>query len=146
MTKPAIEVIGDDELAKVLGEFAPRVANNLGRAVIHGIASEIAKRSKRNVPIRTGNLKKAIKAKRRRSKPGKPISDVISTEGRNAKHDGFYWRFVEFGTSTGMPEMPFMRPARQEVSAQMPRILEQQFKKKLIAAVNREKKRKARGR
>ena len=143
MTRPAVEVIGADELAKVLGEFAPRVASNLGRAVIHGIASEIAKRAKSNVPVRTGNLKKAIKAKRRRSKPSKPVSDVISTEGRKAKHDGFYWRFVEFGTSTGLTERPFMRPARDAVNADMPRIMEQQFKKKLVAAVNREKKRRA---
>ncbi|GAG20055.1 unnamed protein product, partial [marine sediment metagenome] len=105
-----LQVIGVDEIAKVLSQFAPRVANNLAKSVIHGVASEITKKAKSKVKDRTGNLKKAIKTKRRRGKPGKPVSDVIVTQGKSAKNDGFYWRFVEYGTQTGSPEQPFIRP------------------------------------
>lgn len=141
--QPEIQVIGGDELAKVMKQFIPRVANNLMRATVHGIAGEVSKEAKKRVPKRTGNLRKSIKAKRRRGKPGQPVSDVIAESGSKAKHDGFYWRFVEYGTQTGVPEQKFMRPARDLIFSKMPTIVEQQFKKKLIAAVNREKKRRA---
>jgi len=143
-SKPFMTVFGSDEMAKVLAEFAPRIAENLSKAVVHGIASEITKKAKSKVPTgRTGNLKKAIKTKRRRGKPGQPISDVIITQGRSAKNDGFYWRFVEYGTQMGSKERPFIRPAKDAVFGQLGTIVNQQFKKKLIAAVNREKKRRA---
>ena len=138
-----MQVIGADELADVLSQFAPRVANNLAKAVIHGVASEITKKAKSRVPKNTGNLKKALKTKRRRGKPGQPVSDVIVTQGRSAKNDGFYWRFVEYGTQKGVKEQPFIRPAKDAVFNNLDSIVENQFKKKLIAAVNREKKRKA---
>jgi len=138
-----MQVIGADEISKVLEQFAPKIANNLARAVIHGVAGEITKKAKSKVPKRTGNLKKAITTKRRRSKPGQPVSDVIVRQGRGAKNDGFYWRFVEYGTQNGGKEQPFIRPAKDVIFNQLDTIIDQQFKKKLIAAVNREKKRKA---
>lgn len=138
-----MQVIGADDIAEVLSQFAPRVANNLAKSVIHGVASEITKKAKSKVPKRTGNLKKALATKRRRGKPGQPVSDVIVRQGRSAKNDGFYWRFVEYGTQNGSPEQPFIRPAKDAIFGQLDTIVEQQFKKKLIAAVNREKKRKA---
>jgi HK97 gp10 family phage protein len=138
-----MQVIGADDIAKVLSQFAPRVANNLAKAVIHGVAGEITKKAKAKVPTKTGNLKKALKTKRRRGKPGQPVSDVIVSQGKSAKNDGFYWRFVEYGTQTGSKEQPFIRPAKDAVFGQLDSIIDNQFKKKLIAAVNREKKRKA---
>lgn len=138
-----MQVIGANEIAKVLAEFAPKIATNLAKATIHGVASEITRKAKSNVRKRTGNLKKALATKRRRGKPGQPVSDVIVKQGRGAKHDGFYWRFVEFGTQKGVKEQPFIRPAKDSVFNQIDSILENQFKKKLIAAVNREKKKKA---
>ena len=143
-SSPIMVAVGVDEMAKVLSEFAPRIAENLAKSVIHGIAGEITKKAKSKVPKRTGNLKKSITTKRRRGKPGRPISDVIVRQGNSAKNDGFYWRFVEFGTQKGVKEQPFIRPAKDSVFMNMNTIMEQQFKKKLIAAVNREKKRKAR--
>lgn len=144
MTQPSgIEVIGADDLAKVLDQFAPKVANNLMRAVVHGVAGEITKRAKRNAPKKTGNLRKSIKTKRRRGKPFKPVSDVHVTTGSNAKNDGFYWRFIEHGTQTGIAERPFVRPAKEAVMGQLDSIMKDQFKKKLTAAVKREQKKRA---
>jgi HK97 gp10 family phage protein len=137
-----VEVMGLDDVKKVLSDLAPKHAKNLSRALIHGLASETAKEARKRAPKRTGRLRKAIKAKRRRGKPGQPVSDVIVESGKNAKNDGFYWRFIEYGTGgpTPQPEQPFMRPAKDMIQSNMPRIVEQQFTKKLTAAVRREKK------
>lgn len=137
-----VEVVGIEEINKILGELVPRHARNLSKSVIHGLASETVKEAKKNVPTDTGTLKKAIKAKRRRAKPDKPVSDVIIEQGKSAKNDGFYWFFVEYGTGgpVPQPEQPFLRPAKDLVQSEMPRILDEQFTKKLAALIKREQK------
>jgi len=142
MAASEVEVIGLEDIKKVLEELAPKHARNLSRAMVHGMASETAKEAKKRVPKKTGRLRKAIKAKRRRGKPGQPVSDVIVESGKNAKNDGFYWRFVEFGTGgpVPQPEQPFLRPAKDMIQSNMPKIVEEQFTKKLAAAVKREQK------
>lgn len=139
---PKVQVVGIEEINKVLGQLVPKHARNLSKSVIHGLASETAKSAKQNVPTKTGTLKKSIKAKRRRSKPDQPISDVIIEQGSNAKNDGFYWFFVEYGTGGPIPqpEQPFLRPAKDKTQAQMPKILDEQFNKKLAALIKREQK------
>lgn len=134
-----VEVIGLEEIIDVLTQIAPRQAGNLARSTIHGLASTTVKEAKKRVPVDKGTLKKAIKAKRRRSTPGRPISEVIVTQGPEVKNDAFYWRFVEYGTGgpVSQPEQPFLRPAKDFVQANMPRILDEQFRQKLSAAVNR---------
>jgi len=142
MAASEVAVFGIDDIKKVLEELAPRHAANLSRAMVHGMASETTKEAKKRVPKDTGRLRKAIKAKRRRGKPGQPVSDVIVESGKNAKNDGFYWRFVEFGTGgpVPQPEQPFLRPAKDMIQSNIPKIAEEQFIKKLSAAVKREQK------
>jgi HK97 gp10 family phage protein len=137
-----VAVFGLEEIKKVLNELAPKHAANLSRAMVHSMASETAKEAKKRVPSDTGNLKRAIKAKRRRGKPGQPVSDVIVETGKTAKNDGWYWRFVEFGTGgpVPQPEKPFLRPAKDLIQSNIPKIAEEQFIKKLSAAVKREQK------
>lgn len=143
MAASEVAVIGLEDINKVLSELAPKYANNLSKALVHGMASETVKEARKRVPKRTGNLRRAIKAKRRRGKPGQPVSDVIVESGKTAKYDGFYWRFVEFGTGgpVPQPEQPFLRPAKDMIQSNIPRIAEEQFTKKLAAAVKREQKR-----
>jgi HK97 gp10 family phage protein len=137
-----IEVFGLEEIKKVLSQLAPKHAANISKAFIHGLASETAKEAKKNAPKDTGRLRKAIKAKRRRGKPGQPVSDVIVESGKDSRNDGFYWRFIEFGTGGKNPqaERPFLRPAKDMIQSNLPRIAEEQFTKKLSAAVKREQK------
>lgn len=137
----AMSIEGTDEMAKILEKIAPNHARNLMRSTVHGVASEITKRAKKLVPTDTGNLKKSLKTKRRRGKPSKPVSDVIAETRQRAKNDGFYWRFVEYGTRNGRKEQPFMRPARDEVFSQLDQIIAKQFTKKLASAVKRAQKR-----
>lgn len=136
-TTKGIAIEGDKELQEILDQLAPKVSRNLMRSTIHGVASEIAKEAKRKAPRDTGTLRKAIKAKRRRPRtPDKPFSDVMVEHGRDANHDAFYWRFVEYGTQD-QPERPFIRPAIDLLRPQVPEIMRQQFGKKLEATLKR---------
>lgn len=136
-----VEVVGIEQINKVLGELVPKHARNLSKSLIHGLASETAKEAKKRVPTKTGTLKKSIKAKRRRAKPDQPTSDVIIEQG-DVKNDGFYWFFVEYGTGgpVPQPEQPFLRPAKDLIQSQMPRVIDEQFNKKLAALIKREQK------
>lgn len=138
-------ISGVEEIQNILEEVAPKHARNLMRATMHGVASEITKRAKKRVRVDSGNLKKAIKTKRKKSHPDKPTSQVYITTGKSAKNDGFYWRFIEYGTrgKTANEERPFIKPSVKEVQAQLPTILKRQFGKKLEAAIRREKKKRA---
>lgn len=140
-----LEVIGLEDIQKILAEIAPKHARNLSRALVQSLASTVAKEAKKKVPVDKGTLKKAIKAKRKKSSPDKPVSDVIVEQGKNAKNDGFYWHMVEYGTGgpTPQPEQPFLRPSRDYVEANMKDIVNDQFTKKLVAAVKREQKKAA---
>ncbi len=138
-----IKIDGMEDLKEVLDLLAPRVANNLMRATIHGVASEIAKDSKRRAPKDSGDLRKAIKAKRRKPKtPNKPFSDVMVEHGDGARYDAYYWRFVEYGTQT-QSERPFIRPAIDLMRPQIPEIMREQFGKKLEQALKRAAKKAA---
>ena len=142
MTQKALEVIGIEDIQKLLGEIAPNKANNLINATVRGVATEINKQIKKNAPKDTGNLKKSFKVKKRRSPKFKPVFDVIADSGSSAKHSGFYWRFVEYGTGgkSPSPEQPFVRPAKDLIFSKLDQILSEQFTKKLVSAINREKK------
>lgn len=138
----SVHVDGVSELLDILEKAGPRHSRNLMRATIHGVAGEITKQAKRNAPKDKGTLKKAIKTKRKKSPPDKPVSDVIVEHGNDARHDAFYWRFPEYGTKD-LSEQPFIRPAADNVRADFDNILTRQFGKKLEAALKREAKRNA---
>lgn len=133
---------GVDDLKQVLDAMAPKAARNLARATVQGVAGEVAKEVRKKAPKRTGNLRKAIKAKRRRPKnPDQFYSDVVS-QGKQQKNDGFYWRFVEFGTQK-LPEQPFIRPVVDVMRPELPRIYREQFGKKLEGQLRRAAKKSA---
>lgn len=140
-----VSVEGIDELRDLLVKKIPDKANNLMRTTVHGIASEVTKEAKKIVPSQTGNLKKSIKTRRRRSTPENPISEVYITSGKSQKNDGFYWRFVEHGTGgkNPQPAQPFIQPAKETVFSMIDQILEKTFIKKLEQAAKRELKKQA---
>lgn len=142
MKGASVEVIGLEDVERTLKTLLPKHATNIMRATVHGIASEVTKDARKRAPKDTGALRKAIKAKRRRMKNGNPRSDVIITQGRDAKHDAYYWRFIEHGT-VDQPERPFIRPAVDAARANLDEIITRQFGKKLEAAARREAKKQA---
>jgi len=133
------EVIGMETIEEIFDQIAPRESRNLMRATVYGIAGEIRKEAKKRAPVDTGNLKQAIKTKRRRSKPDQPVSDVVVDSGKNSNNDAFYWRFVENGT-LNTPERPFIRPAKELIFSDIKNIMAEQFGKKLESALARKRK------
>ena len=142
MSNDNIQLIGMDEIQSLLADFLPREANNLSRNLVFGLAQEATKLAKQNVRVRTGNLRKSIKAKRRRGKPGQPVSDVMVTQGNNAKNDGFYWLFIEHGTGGDNPQpaQPFVRPAYDKIRADLPMYTDKVFTDKLRKRIARVQK------
>lgn len=138
-----IRIEGLDELKSALDDLAPREAFNLARATIHGVAQEVATRARARVPVDSGTLRKAIKAKRGnpRSNSGKPFSDVVIEHGKGVKNDAFYWRFLEYGTRTGIAEHRFVGRAIDAVRPEVPTIMREQFGKKLEALMARKARR-----
>lgn len=62
-------------------------------------AQAVARATRKKVPVKTGNLKKAIKTRRVAKKARKRIVyHVMVASGKKAKNDGWYGRLVEFGT------------------------------------------------
>lgn len=142
-----IRIDGIEELKLTLNSIAPKHARNLMRATIHGVASDIAKRVKQNAPTgASGLLKKNVKAKRKKSPPDKPFSEVHIEKA-------YYWRFVEYGTGGGKGShinknymgnaKPFIRPVIDAMRPDMDRIMQEQFGKKLEKMLAREAKKKA---
>ena len=58
------------------------------------------------------------------------LSCLIS--GKKAKHDGFYWRFVEHGT-LGRDGQPFVQPALDAMYPKTDNLVGEMFTKKLQA-------------
>lgn len=134
-----ISVEGIDDVTKVFEQLLPRDAQNLARSVNHGVASQVAKEAKIKAPKNTGNLKKAIAAKREKSPPDNPLALVYVRSGKKEKFDGFYWRFVEHGTKTAAAN-PFLQPTIDNIRPQLPSIYREQFVKKLAAMARRKLK------
>lgn len=149
------EVHGDKEIAEILGSILPKEANNLLRSTVDGVAAEIKKKAARNARNRgLRTVSKAIKNKRKKSPPGKPVSQVYVQKGSGAKNDAWYWHFHEFGTAPRytksgkyagrITERPFIRPAFDSVMAVLPNVIREQFQKKLSSRIKSVKKQMAR--
>lgn len=140
--KFTFDIKGLEEVDNILKQVAPNKAKNLMRTTVHGYVSKITKRAKEIVSKDTGTLKKSIKTKREKSSPFKPRSSVFITTGKSAKNDGWYWRFIEYGTrgKTGRAAVPFIRPAVQQMEAKKISIMKEEFGKKLESAIKRELK------
>jgi len=128
-----ITFTGLDDVSQALTELAPRQARNIMRATVHGIAGKIRDESKKNAPKQTGALRRAIKAKRAKSRPDRPESHVTVDPA------AYYWKFLEYGT-VKLTGKPFILPAMEKVDAQREQILIEQFGKKFEASMRRAKK------
>ena len=82
-----------------------------------------------NVPNKTGNLKKSIKFFTTRSKT---TFYVGPRAGRRQKNDGFYGRWLEFGTKY-IAAKPFMQPAIKQAGGLVKARVSKHVQKKLQA-------------
>ena len=137
-----VEIVGTKDVQNILQNIAPKYAKNLARATVQGVAMEIAKDARKMAPKDSGRLKKAIKAKRKKSPPEAPVSVVYVATGRSSKNNAWYWRFQEYGTGGKNPQdgVRFIRRAYEEARQNLPKIFTEQFGKKLTALLKRERK------
>lgn len=98
MATPLVTVDEIPEVRRILRETGPRAATNIARRVVVGIAKTARNRMRSRVPKKSRTLERAIRSRRRRGRPGFPEAAVFITHGPGARHDAYYWHFVEFGT------------------------------------------------
>lgn len=126
MTEIRFQAEGLKELTDMLVDVAPRSANNIMRNAVTDLARDVRDEMKQKAPEDTGDLKKAIKAKRDRGKHDVLESSVFITTGKNQRYDAYYWHFVEFGTTTNRAQ-PFIVPATESIRPQVPRLMREHF-------------------
>src|SRR5690606_12363452 len=111
---------------KQLKDFTPRESKAILRRTTAGIAADVRDKMRAAVPVRTRTLKKAIVSKRLRGSKDSVEAGVQITHGRSAKHDAFYWRFVEFGTQHHAAQ-PFVTPDYEEMRVNYRKIFKREF-------------------
>jgi HK97 gp10 family phage protein len=99
---------GAKELSKLLKKLPVKVEKNFMRQAVRAGARVVVKDARKRVPKNTGNLAKSLGVVSRRAK--NITMSVKARSGKKQKNDGFYGRFIEFGTRK-MAARPFLRPA-----------------------------------
>lgn len=145
MAKAAgIRIEGVEALKHTLNVELPGQAHNLLRVAIFSAAKKGRDMLKAAAPVRTGRLRMSVNARRNRGDRNTVSSDVIFETGKQAKADGFYWRFLEHGT-VNAPAQPFVAPVVTELGNQLPGILRTELGVALEKALARRAKRAAAG-
>ncbi len=121
-------------LEETFKEVLPREARNIARRAIVQVAREVRDDVRAAAPVDEGTLSKALRSRRERGTPDRAEAGVRVTMGREARHDAFYWRFVEFGTKN-KPAKPFILPTiiawRRKVGAVFVRNWWPQFEREM---------------
>ena len=134
-----VRITGFDHIQSVLKDLPDAANRRVLTGALRGAAAEVRTAVRANTPRDTGNLRKSIgvevlntrDARRRTVRVGARTTRRGS--GRSAKNDGFYARFLEFGTKY-IPARPFIAPAFRSVRD---RIVER-IGEELVARVEKE--------
>lgn len=116
----SVDIKGEAQIDYILGVAGPVIADRIMQQAIKDVATDIAKDAITMAPVQSGTLRRAIKAKSERAKPGLFVATVYITKGLQAKDDAWYWLFVEFGTVNQAPQ-PFVTPAYEIMKSDIER-------------------------
>lgn len=143
-----VGIAGAKEIQDLLGGMVQNEARNLLRATVQGVAAQIAKEARQAAPKDRGTLRKAIKARRRKSHPDAPTSVVYVEHGKGVKNDAFYWRFTEYGTSGKRPisAKPYLGPAVEKARGEIGERMRDEFWKRYEKLLERKAKQNAKRR
>lgn len=97
------------DLLKALEQFPKNVQKNIMVGATRAAAGRVRDDIRDATPIDTGNLRKSIGTNKRQS-DSRTMTWFSVSPRQGGKYDGFYGRFLEFGTSKMQPR-PFFRPA-----------------------------------
>lgn len=125
---------GVRDVERLLGQIAPRQAQNIMRATIHDMAKEVRDDAREGMPVDEGAMVKETKHKRERALPGRYRSTV--RVGRKA----FYWRFLEYGDGPDGVAYDFFLKAVHRMRSKMHTQFLASFGRKFEAAAARAKK------
>lgn len=105
-------ISGLTELMAKFDQIPDRMQKNILKSAIRAGANTIKDEAKKRIPVDTGNLKKALKVFDSSPRSDKNLVrfNVGFTVGKKARNDGYYAKFVEYGTSKTKAQ-PFLRPA-----------------------------------
>ncbi len=103
-----VKIEGMEEILKKLNKLPEKIMENVMTSAIRAGAKSIVTEAKRNVPSQYGELKESIGIKKA-SKPKvyrktlkifkiSPMKKTITKKGIRGEVDGWYARFLEFGT------------------------------------------------
>jgi HK97 gp10 family phage protein len=112
-----IEIHGLTDIQDRLKQLPGRIARRIVISSLRKGAAVIRKEAQRNVPVRTGALRKGFKVSRSRIHRGPQYGIYLTLKkgrGRNDPSDPFYGRWVEKGYKKGPHQIPgvfFMRRA-----------------------------------
>ena len=99
MSEFKVKVHGLAELRTKFNRLAEKSRTKIANKMVRNGAKEIEKLAKMNVPVKTGTLRRAIKTRKKRSRSKDYVRYVVGySQGKRAKYDAYYGRFVEFGT------------------------------------------------
>jgi HK97 gp10 family phage protein len=94
-----IEVHGLAELKVKFDKLADDTKTRIANKMVKDGANEIVTLAKANAPVRTGTLRRAIRARKQRSQNKEITTYIVGyTQGKKAKNDAWYGRLVELGT------------------------------------------------
>lgn len=149
-----MKIEGAEQTIKALASLGITKARHVIRASVRAQAADARNRVRANAPVhdfdavkkepkkgidtvtKKGTLKKAIIAKDRKPRGNKFQSNVVITEGKSAKHDGYFWKFIEHGTIHKGAE-PFIKPVEDEKKATAESDMQREFENKVEAAINK---------
>ena len=102
-------------LITMLKKIDGDIAKNAEQGMVKPVAQMFARKARKEVPVRTGNLKKSITAKKLKHRGDKAkMPRYVVTLRRTRKADGWYAHFVEFGTKAHDIWASGVRPGRRK--------------------------------
>ena len=135
-----IEVVGTKFVRLQLEQFLPRESKSILRRSVARIAANLRKEMRKRAPKDEGTLRRAIISKRDRGTPTRVEASVWVTHGNGARHDAWYWHFIEFGTEQQLPR-PFATPVIEDARPKMPRIFEREIATQVVKQLENKAKR-----
>lgn len=131
MSGVEVTITGIADVNRLLAQIAPNEARNLMRATVQGLASDLAKDARQRMPVDSGDMQKATRAKRERGSRTTLASSV------RVAGIAFYWRYLEYGQGPDRVEHAFFLQTLEALRPDLDRRYLEIFVEKLIARLKR---------
>ncbi len=133
-------VQGMDFVREQLEDFLPRESVAIMRRTTVKIAASVRNDIRLHAPRQSGTLRRAVISKRRRGTRDSIEAAVFITMGPGAKHDAYYWYWVEYGTSHSAAK-PFVAPAVERARATYRKDIGEEVDRQVIKQLEKRAKR-----